>query len=415
MDVKEFAGSERIEPTYGLHPFQRQVLTDALSELDSGSRRTIIHMPTGAGKTRVACHAACHLLKQRGGEGKIVVWLATTEELCGQAASDLARAWSSLGDRPVRVHGYWGSSDINLRELDTGFLVAGAQKLYAASSRDVRLMRDIAENVAGVIFDEAHQAVAQTYKFLTEQLATYQPPLLGLTATPGRTSGMNDSDYKLAEMFGNNKVTVDPRGHGDPVTYLIRRGYLADPHFNPIALDSSVAIVPPEEGMDYTSSDLTRIGKNETWRKTIVDTTLEALRTSRRVLVFAPSVHSAKECALDVRREGVNATTILGGTPEDERRETIARFRSGEGAPMALFNYGVLTAGFDAPLTRCAVIARPTTSLVLYSQMCGRVMRGQKSGGNSRCRIYTVVDTNLPGFGSVAEAFTNWETLWKND
>ena len=410
-----FAGSEMVEPVYGLHPYQRQVLTDALAALSSGPRRTVIHMPTGAGKTRVACHLACNLLKQPSAECKVVVWMASTEELCDQAASDLARAWYSLGDRPARVHGFWGSSDTDLRQLDSGFLVAGMQKLYAASNRDVRLMRDIAENVAGVIFDEAHQAVAETYAFLTEQLATYQPPLLGLTATPGRTSEVNDSDYKLADMFGNSKVTIDPRGHGDPVTFLIRREFLADPRFDSIALDSGVDVNPPEEGKDYTPSDLSRIGEDQLWRRAIVDTTLDALRTTRRVLVFAPSVNSAIECAYDVRREGADATVILGVTPEHERRDSIARFRSNDGPPMALFNYGVLTAGFDAPRTRCVVIARPTTSLVLYSQMCGRAMRGPKSGGNRTCRIYTVVDTSLPGFGSVAEAFTNWETLWKND
>ena len=79
---------------------------------------------------------------------------------------------------------------------------------------------------------------------------------------------------------------------------------------------------------------------------------------------------------------------------------------------MVIFNYGVLTAGFDAPRTRCVIIARPTTSLVLYSQMAGRAMRGPRAGGNSRAEIFTVVDTNLPGFGSVTEAFTNWEELW---
>ena len=74
-----------------------------------------------------------------------------------------------------------------------------------------------------------------------------------------------------------------------------------------------------------------------------------------------------------------------------------------------LFNYGVLTAGFDAPRTRCVIIARPTTSLVLYSQMAGRAMRGPKAGGNLKAEIFTVADTNLPGFGSVTDAFTNWE------
>ena len=410
-----FAGSDVVCPSYGLHPYQRQVLTDAISELAVSRRRTVIHMPTGAGKTRVACHLACHLLKQRGVEAKVVVWLASTEELCDQAASDLARAWSSLGDRPVRVHSFWGSSSIDLRNLESGFLVAGIQKLYAASSGDVRFMRDIAENVAGVIFDEVHQAVARTYRYLTEQLATYQPPLLGLTATPGRSSELGDSDLNLAEMFGGSKVTIDPRGHGDPVTYLIRRGFLADPRFDSIQLDSCVVVDEPAEGSDYSSSDLKAIGESADWRKAIVDTAIEALRTTRRVLVFAPSVDNAKLSAAAARQEGVDARTILGETPDDERKESIARFRGADRRPMVIFNYGVLTAGFDAPQTRCVVIARPTTSLVLYSQMCGRAMRGPKSGGNTTCRIYTVVDRSLPGFGSVAEAFTNWEILWKND
>ena len=79
---------------------------------------------------------------------------------------------------------------------------------------------------------------------------------------------------------------------------------------------------------------------------------------------------------------------------------------------MALLNYGVLTAGFDAPATSCVVVARPTTSVVLYSQMVGRAMRGRRVGGNRYCEIHTVVDTNTPGFRSVADAFANWEELW---
>ena len=82
------------------------------------------------------------------------------------------------------------------------------------------------------------------------------------------------------------------------------------------------------------------------------------------------------------------------------------------GDGMALFNFGVLTTGFDAPTTRGVVIARPTRSVVLYSQMVGRGLRGLRSGGNRNAWIYTVVDTSLPGFRSVADAFGNWEELW---
>jgi superfamily II DNA or RNA helicase len=71
-----------------------------------------------------------------------------------------------------------------------------------------------------------------------------------------------------------------------------------------------------------------------------------------------------------------------------------------------------LTAGFDAPRTSAALIARPTKSLVLYSQMVGRAIRGPRAGGNKEAEIVTVVDRGLPGFGSVAEAFNNWEDVW---
>ena len=411
--------ASQIEPAYGLHPYQRQVLNDLLAVLSPDpvavvpqSRRVIAHMPTGAGKTRVACHAACHLLNQGAAEGKVVVWLASTEELCDQAADDLTRAWSHLGNRPAKVYRFWGNHFVDLESLQDGFLVAGLPKLWAASRQDIRLMRNLAEATAGVIFDEAHQAIARTYQFLTEQLVSYNPPLLGLTATPGRTAQIDDPDYHLANLFGFNKVTIDHKGHGNPVAYLIRREYLSDPEFTPVQITSEVDIQQPTEGFDYSSSDLSALGEDRTWKNVIVEVTLEALKDHRRVMVFCPSVLSARECAAAIRSLNLRAGLILGDTPGDDRKASITEFREINAEPMALFNYGVLTAGFDAPKTRCVIVARPTTSLVLYSQMVGRAMRGLRSGGNRTCRIYTVVDTKLPGFGSIAEAFTNWEELW---
>ena len=53
-----------------------------------------------------------------------------------------------------------------------------------------------------------------------------------------------------------------------------------------------------------------------------------------------------------------------------------------------------------------------TKSLVLYSQMVGRAIRGKTAGGNEKAEIVTVVDTALPGFGDLSKAFTNWEDVW---
>ena len=408
---------DAIQPYYQLYPYQRQVLQDLLTLLIPSNlpqfgpgRRAIAHMPTGAGKTRLACHAACHLFNKYENEDKLLIWLAASEELCEQAADSLAEAWLHLGNRTAQVHRYWG--DTGKLSYEPGFLVTGLAKLYAASGNDPGILTQLARRAAAVVFDEAHQAIARTYQFVTEQLLTFEPPLLGLTATPGRKTLPGDEDERLAELFNHQKVTINPRGHPDPLTYLITHGFLSDPQFTLIPLSSNLPFLEGHGG-DYPDSVLNQIGKDPDWQEQIVRVTTQALSEHRRVIVFCPSLESVHECTAELGQQELQVASITGTTPTEQRQNTIRKFREPDDNPMALLNYGVLTAGFDAPRTSCVIIARPTTSLVLYSQMAGRAMRGERSGGNRRCQIYTVVDTKLPGFGSVAEAFQNWEELWQ--
>ena len=401
-----------VRPKYPLHPYQRQVLTDLLCALLSPKRRVVAHLPTGAGKTRIAAHAACRLLNDKDNENALVIWLASTEELCEQAADTLSEAWTHLGFRDICVHRYWGNRSLDLRRLRSGFLVTGLAKLRSVAFQDNTLLAHLANCAVAVIFDEAHQAVAKTYSFITEQLCSVRPPLLGLTATPGRTSSLTDADYRLASMFNHNKVSIDPRGHGNPVTYLIQNRYLADPRFVPISFESETAITDPQPGMDYSTDDLDELGRNQQRTRKIVELAENAVARHPRTIVFCPSVESALECNRRLRDKGVGTDVVTASTSSEDRQAIIDAFRSDSREHKVIFNYGVLTAGFDAPRTRCVIIARPTTSPVLYSQMAGRAMRGPRAGGNSKAEILTVADTNLPGFGSVADAFTNWEDLW---
>ena len=414
--------SRTVTPAYGLHPYQRQVAADALERLVGPerefvrpSRRVIAHLPTGAGKTRIASSVACHLLNRRDADDAVAVWLASAEELCEQAGEELERAWRSLGNREARMHRYWGNFDLELRNLPSGFLVAGLAKLREAADRDRSLLAHLSDRAAGVIFDEAHQAVAPTYAYVTEQLLTSRPPLLGLTATPGRTAQISDEDEALAEMFNHAKVAIDPRGHENPVTFLITNGYLADPTFIRIEFGAGSPSPAPTGGGDYDWDTLEALGEDAQRLERVVEITADALQRHPRVLVFCPSVRNAEQSHRRMRDLGLRSQVVTANTPRERRQAIIDEFRAEGGERMALFNYGVLTAGFDAPRTRCVIIARPTTSLVLYSQMVGRAMRGPRSGGNRRCEVYTVVDTSLPGFGSVAEAFTNWEGMWSSD
>jgi len=403
-----------VKPQYPLYPHQRQVFQDILRALSTPGRRAIAHLPTGAGKTRIASHVTCRLLNECDTDRALIVWLAATEELCDQAADELSKAWTHLGQRDIQIHRYWGTYALDLRRLSAGFLVTGLAKLRAAAYSDHTVLASLVPHVAGVIFDEAHQAIANTYQFVTEQLCSARPPLLGLTATPGRTASLTEDDYRLADMFNGTKVSIDPKGHDSPVTYLIQNQYLANPRFVPISFDSSTTIAEPATAVDYSKEDLDRLGEDRFRTLKIVALAHGAAKRHPRTIVFCPSIESAVECSRLLSLQDVVSDVVTAKTHPEDRRARIAAFKSDSREHMVMFNYGVLTAGFDAPRTRCAIIARPTTSLVLYSQMAGRAMRGPRSGGNRNAEILTVADTNLPGFGSVTGAFTNWEELWSN-
>jgi len=404
-----------VSPKFPLYSYQRQVLADIVRALSSPERRAVAHLPTGAGKTRIAAHTACHLLNEKDINDSLVIWLAATEELCEQAAAQLSEAWTHLGQRDACIHRHWGNRSLDLRRLPSGFLVTGLAKLRSAAFQDNTLLAHLAHRAAAIIFDEAHQAVAKTYSFITEQLCSVRPPLLGLTATPGRSANLTEDDYRLASMFNHNKVSIDPRGHDNPVTYLIQNRYLADPRFVPVGFESDATIADPQPGMDYSKDDLDHLGRNHERTLKIAELAKAAAARHPRTIVFCPSVESALECNKLLREKGIVTNVITANTPSEDRRAIIDFFRSDSREHVVLFNYGVLTAGFDAPRTRCVIIARPTTSLVLYSQMAGRAMRGPRAGGNSKAEILTVADTNLPGFGSVTDAFTNWEELWSTN
>src|SRR5207249_10457053 len=92
------------------------------------------------------------------------------------------------------------------------------------------------------------------------------------------------------------------------------------------------------------------------------------------------------------------------------RRSLVQSFR---GSTLdALFNFGVLSTGFDAPNVGCVVIARPTTSIVLYSQMVGRGLRGERVGGEATFRLVDVRD-NLENFGELGDVYAHFSSYWK--
>jgi DNA repair protein RadD len=278
----------------------------------------------------------------------------------------------------------------------------------------------LADRVTLTVIDEAHQSVAQTYAEILSLLGTKRPDarLLGLTATPGRTWSDIDEDARLAQFFGQQKVSLHIEGYDNPVAYLIAKGYLARPTFRTLNIEAGLALTNEDirqlrSGLDIPESILNRLAEYQVRNLRIINE-VEALTIRHdRIILFATTVQHAELIAAVLRARGHEASAITANTPVQERQGIIQQYMTTTTNPMVLCNFGVLTAGFDAPRTSAAVIARPTRSLVLYSQMVGRAIRGPLAGGNETAEIVTVIDPELPGFGDVAQAFENWEDVWQ--
>ena len=407
----------QLVPHYALFDHQRVAAERVLEELSEEPRKVVLHMPTGSGKTRTAMHIVGTFLRSR--EPTVVVWLAQSEELLEQAASEFESSWSHIGNRKLRLMRFWGNRRADVLSVEDGLIVAGLGKLHSLDVQNPTKMLRLADRASMTVIDEAHQALAPTYASILSALYTKRPfnSLLGLTATPGRTWADVAEDQKLSDMFERRKVTLEVEGYSDPVTFLIDQGFLARPTF--VTLNSEAGLELSRGDMralsravDVPQSILEKLGDDSQRNLRILTIVEDLTRRHSRVVLFAPSVRSARLLASLLAVRGHEAEVVTAQSRPMDRERVIRRFKSTDTRPMILCNYGVLTTGFDAPGISAAVIARPTRSLVLYSQMVGRATRGPQVGGNSEAEIVTVVDLDLPGFGSIVDAFKNWEDVW---
>lgn len=433
---------------YGLFEHQTSALLDCVRHLEGESHRVLLHMPTGSGKTRTAMHLVCrHLNARRAG---IVVWLVSGVELCDQAAQEFKRAWRVLGERPLPVVSVWGGSEsVDAASFESASNESGRSldparfttELWPKDLEDAMIVASLDSInplidkwgpsellarqglVSMVVFDEAHRAVAPTYQRAIECLVGTSR-LLGLSATPGRHhhGGDDIEDEQLVQMFGRNKVLLEIPGFNSPVEGLIAQGYLARLEREELEIATS-ALTPDEltrvreklsRSLDLDEGELRAFGLDATRNLQIVSRVEELVldEDHRRVIVFAPSVPSSDLLANLLVARGINAASVTSATPTPERDEAVAAYRSSTEDPRVLCNYGVFTTGFDVPATSAVVIARPTNSIVLLSQMAGRAIRGPKVGGNSEAKLVTVVDTTIPELIDTVRQFHAFDESW---
>jgi len=417
--VSEFISTSEIVPGYPLYSYQSDVLKRLKSFLASEQNRALLHMPTGSGKTRTTVSYICRFMVDHPGEN--VVWFANTKELLDQAFDEFNKAWAFLGDRPINAFKFWDKSNVDLKTVKGSLVVAGLDKTYQALMRDMNTISTFASTCLLVIMDEAHMAIAPTYQLLIDNMTANNAALIGLSATPGRTWNDPDEDKRLAAFFFRQKAKLEIPGYENPVDYLTENGYLAKVTNTKLFHKTGITLSP--EDIKYLSEHyvlslkvLKAVSEDRLRNLTIISRMEQLVKVHQRIILFAITKSHAIVLNSLLTAMGIDSRVVTSDTDPVERTKIIQRFKESRTAnptSMVLCNFGILTTGFDAPETSCAVIARPTDSLVLYSQMVGRAIRGIKSGGNATAEIVTVIDEDLPGFKEVAEAFINWEDVWQ--
>lgn len=351
---------------------------DSWEENDS----CILIAATGTGKTAMAAHVARRCIIDPAND---VLFFVHRDEIIRQTLETMRSVcWPARVE--VEVADEFSCVD-PARGTVPRIVVASKDTLWKPD----RLARFGPDRFGTVIIDEAHHATRQnkTYWHIIEYFR--RAKRLGITATPDRAD-----EVQLGRVFGSVAMSYD-------ALTAIREGWLV-----PI-----VQAVETVEGYDLSEvrSQKGDLHPADLAATMVQDRPLHAVASlavkysnyqnsapsARPTLVFCASVpHAFKVAEIlnnwHAEKETGAAAAVwskakgLPSMDKDTRREIIARFKRGD--IRYLCNFNVLTEGFDAPETRCVVIARPTESRAAYAQMVGRVTRPHPSvvGDLNACR-----------------------------
>jgi superfamily II DNA or RNA helicase len=316
----------------------------------TGTDRTAVVMPTGAGKTIVLARLARRWLERQPGSRVLV--LAHREELVAQAVSKIRAVAPNL-----RVGVVMAGRD----QVGADVVVASV----ATASRPARLAR--LRGIGLCIVDECHHATAESYLRILEHTGAWREDAgkassvaVGFTATLSRGDGVG-----LGAVWQNVAYRV-------PISYLIKRGWLVSPRGIAVHVeDLDLADVKRSRG-DLQPGALGEALDASMAPKRIVEAWLEHAST-RLTVAFVPTVAFAQTLTEAFCEAGVAAQCVWGEMDPTERRRVLAEFAAGR--VRVVVNCMVLTEGTDIPPADCAIIARPTTHRGLYVQMAGRVLR----------------------------------------
>ena len=337
-------------------------------------RSVMAQMPTGTGKTYLLTAVIDSFVSNNPKEK---VWIvAHRRELVSQI------------DETVRkFHSYSASNTSSLLSSVKAMSIQWLSKHYD----------EIEEEPGMIVIDEAHHALAKTYKEMWERFP--KAKFLGLTATPCRLNGKGFTD-----LFD---VLVQSWG----VPEFISKGRLATYDFVSIKSDGVTqrlidSLQKRGADGDYQNKEMDMLLNKKPSIERLYRS-LQEFGKDRKGIVYAINISHAQKITKLYQEHGVKAIAIDSKTPATERQQDIEAFKKGD--IQVLVNVDIFSEGFDCPDVGFVQLARPTLSLAKYLQMVGRGLRIAK--GKKNCVIIDNVGLYRV-FGLPSQVW-NWNAMFE--
>jgi superfamily II DNA or RNA helicase len=366
-----------------LRNYQRRCLTAIFERYQAGIRRQLVCLPTGSGKTVVFAEFPRYFrMKNR------MLVLAHRWELLDQARDKIRAANPSLR---VEVDQADRAAD-----PDCDVVVASVPTLGRKGSK--RLNRLDPDRFFLIVVDEAHHATASTYKRVLEHFEVFAPDTrklcVGFTATPKRGDGVGLDEVFQEIVFSRSLPEMIQAGFLSPVA-----GYRVETEIDLSRIKTRMG--------DFVASQLSKTVNVEARNKMIVEVFRSHL-DGKQTLCFCVDVAHAQSLAHAFSSDGVRAASVSGEMDRPARAGLLEDFASGK--IQVLANCMVLTEGYDEPGVEGIILARPTKSALLYTQMIGRGTRLHP--GKENVTVVDIVDvtrqhrlTTLPTLFGLSENF----------
>ena len=330
-------------------------------------RSVMVQMPTGTGKTHLLAAIVREFLC---GSGSRVWIVAHRRELVEQIEDTVSRYGMGKEDGRVKVMSIqWLSRHRREMEVSPGLIV----------------------------IDEAHHALAETYRELWKSYPEARK--LGMTATPCRLNrkGFTDlfdtliTSWSIAEFIG--------RGWLSSFDYVSIRANSREQRL----VDS---LKKRGADGDYQVKEMNAVLNRETGIRQLYES-VRRYAAGKKGIVYAVSIAHARQIAAYYSLHGVESVAIDSRTPALERKELVEDFRRGKIS--VLVNVDIFSEGFDCPDVEFVQLARPTLSLAKYLQQVGRGLR--KSDNKESCML--IDNVGLHRIFGLPVRERDWEAMFE--